>query len=482
VGGVVGGGSALHLQRDASEVDDNLLLHVALAVGLQRLEKRSVVGVVEGLAVLEVDVEDVHVRLGVRVARLLVEAHVADLDPVDELAFVRRDLAAAAHLVRLAVHGHELEPVDGLVQAHVDHVQLEQLRAAVGDERARHHLVVLEVAREVPVVALEHFLADEEAEAVHAPPRHDVRHAVDHEHLARAELVLDARGARTDDVGPRARLVPRVAQPLHVHLGEARLVRHQAQEARGRVLLVLDGLLARLELGGRPDDALARVELLLGEEAGDAVAHLDEQLAVDVAVVLEEEHRDEARLLGEGVDLDVVDERLALLRHAEEGERRVEQPVRLDALVLEVDAEVRDEHQVALPRLDQHGPRDLPALAQLAVGRQVVLGRHRARLEDVGGGVHLGDARAEQVLALRQPAAIRVRIDLLPRRVHAREVLVEDGGDVALGVLEKIVEVPQHRPSVLLRLLALPLDLAREVRPLQVGRRRVVRARVVGRE
>ena len=46
------------------------------------------------------------------------------------------------------------------------------------------------------MVALEALLADEQPQPVRAAARHHVRHLVDHEHLARAELVCDARRAR----------------------------------------------------------------------------------------------------------------------------------------------------------------------------------------------------------------------------------------------------------------------------------------------
>ena len=220
VGRVLRRGRALHLQRDAAEVHDDLLEHVALAVGLERLKERLVVGVVERLGILKVDVEDIDVRLCVREAGLLVKAKLKNLDPVHELALVRRDLATTAHLVRLVVHRAELDALDGLVHTHVDHVQLEGLGAAIGDERTRHNLVVLEVAWEVPVVALERLLADDHAEAVHATMRHNVCYSVDHEHLARTQLVLDVCGRRADYLCPSAGLVAELAQALHVGVRE----------------------------------------------------------------------------------------------------------------------------------------------------------------------------------------------------------------------------------------------------------------------
>mmetsp|Transcript_36267 Transcript_36267/g.119500 ORF Transcript_36267/g.119500 Transcript_36267/m.119500 type:complete len:272 (+) Transcript_36267:1524-2339(+) len=261
--GVGGGGRPLHLERHAAEVDHHPLLHVAAAVRLERGEQLPLGRVVERLATLVVDVDDVDVRLCVRVARVLVEAELRDLDPVHELALVRRDLAAAAHLVWLVVHGGEGDALDRLVHAHVDHVHLEDLRAAVRDERARHHLVVLEVAREVPVVALQNLLANEQAEPVHAAPRQDVRHTVGHQDLARAELVLHVGRRGAHDLAPGAGLVAGVAQLLHVRLGEGLLVGDEGEVARRRVLLVGGVLGAHLEVRLGPHHALALVELLL---------------------------------------------------------------------------------------------------------------------------------------------------------------------------------------------------------------------------
>ena len=54
------------------------------------------------------------------------------------------------------------------------------------------------------LAALEELLADEQPQPVRAAARHHVRHLVDHEHLARAELVCDARRARAAHGLPRA--------------------------------------------------------------------------------------------------------------------------------------------------------------------------------------------------------------------------------------------------------------------------------------
>jgi hypothetical protein len=123
--------------------------------------------------------------------------------------------------------------------------------------------------------------------------------------------------------------------------------RHRDQrgaEARG-----LDDLLAL----GRPQHASRLGQLLVGEEAGLTAAHREAELLVHRAVVVEEEEADRA-LVGVAVDLDLVLQRLAYGRQiAVIGQLAAEQAVDPFAAVERVDAEIGDEQQVGLARLDQ---------------------------------------------------------------------------------------------------------------------------------
>ena len=96
----------------------------------------------------------------------------------------------------------------------------------------------------------------------------------------------------------------------------------------------LAGRLERLAFGGAPgpaqvalDDAERALQLGLGEEAGAGVLQLQDELAVGVAVVVEEEQRGLA-VGDELVDPDVVAQRLPLARQvAVERQGGVQQPV-----------------------------------------------------------------------------------------------------------------------------------------------------------
>jgi hypothetical protein len=113
---------------------------------------------------------------------------------------------------------------------------------------------------------------------------------------------------------------------------------------------------------GLPQDAGRVGELLGGEEAGLALTHAERRTLVALrvaqhAVVVEEEEAHVA-LVGVAVDVDLVDQRLAGL-----GERAVvrelaaEQAVGALAAVEEVDAEVADQEEVGLARLDHDARR-----------------------------------------------------------------------------------------------------------------------------
>mmetsp|Transcript_59045 Transcript_59045/g.97651 ORF Transcript_59045/g.97651 Transcript_59045/m.97651 type:complete len:311 (-) Transcript_59045:371-1303(-) len=260
----------------------------------------------------------------------------------------------------------------------------------------------------------------------------------------------------------------RLTKLLHLHISEVGLARGRQHERR-RVLWVCTVLCHHLELCSCPHDPLPLVKFLVCEEAGHTVAHLNQQLTIDVAVVREEEHSDLPLLLCERVDLDVIAKRLPLLSNAIEGECSIKQPVDTRALALEVDPEVRDQHEVALATLDKNCPWHVTTLAQFAVNRKIVLSSHRARLIHAGRRFHFGHAGAQQVLALRQPNATWVRVNERPRWMRARGELVENGGDITLRILEQIVKIPQQWLAacrVLLGLRALIVDLGSEERAL----------------
>ena len=159
------------------------------------------------------------------------------------------------------------------------------------------------------------------------------------------------------------------------------------------------------------DTALAACKLLISEETCDAVTHFQHHHVADIAVVAKEEKQTVATFR-KAVDADVVAQRMPFEWHIlQESQRTVEQAIDAIPFILEVDTEIADEQQVALPALDADRPRDLSVGAVPSVKRDVVFGRHRAGFVDVRFALELGDAINKQIGQHRQPHAARVAVD-----------------------------------------------------------------------
>ena len=240
------------------------------------------------------------------------------------------------------------------MQAEPYHVRLEHLAAPIANKAAGHNLVVHEVAREVPVVALQVLLPYQQPQAVCPAVRDQVRDAIDHQDLPGAQLVDHICVLAPEHATPLS-----VAQGAHVALVQVGLLAHHHDVVGDGVLFTR---VAPAALFVRVHHSFADRELLLGEKPCHAVPHFDQKLSVDVAIVREEEHRDLAVLFRERVDRDVVLQCLPLLRHAVERQGRVEQAVASHPFALKIDPEIADQHEVALSRLDKDCPRDVSAL------------------------------------------------------------------------------------------------------------------------
>mmetsp|Transcript_18951 Transcript_18951/g.41863 ORF Transcript_18951/g.41863 Transcript_18951/m.41863 type:complete len:332 (+) Transcript_18951:738-1733(+) len=325
------------------------------------------------------------------------------------------------------------------------------------------------MAWEVPMITLGNLLTNNQAQTALATSRNHMSHAVNHQHLPCAELVSYLCSRSAQHGTPRPWVLTCHTELLHIRLGKAGLLCRRSKHKRLHILKVGQLLVPHFAFPLGPHHSLASSQLLLGEEASHTIPHLNQQLAIHVAVVREEKHGDLALLLGKRVDRNVIREGLSFLRDTVEGQCGVQQPVHSLSLALEINAQVRNKHQIALATLHQHRPGDISTFAELTVDGQIVLCRHRAWGENIGRGVHLGHPTAQQVLALRQAHPPRIGVHQLPRLVHARLVFVEDRGDVALCVLQKIIKVPEQRlagGSVLLVLRPLVGDLGLQLRSL----------------
>jgi len=170
---------------------------------------------------------------------------------------------------------------------------------------------------------------------------HDVRDAIDHQHLACTKLVLDRGGTRPYHGAPCPVMMAFLTESSHIHFRKVGLRRRVDQE-RGRIFWVRRCFRTCGALAICPDDSFARIQLRLGEKTSHTVSHLDQQLAVHIAIVRKEEHGDFSLLLRERLDGDIIAQRLAFLGDSIKREGRIQQSVSADSFVLKVDSKVRN--------------------------------------------------------------------------------------------------------------------------------------------
>ncbi|MNS35798.1 hypothetical protein D3C72_679650 [compost metagenome] len=261
------------------------------------------------------------------------------------------------------------------------------------------------------------------AQPVAAALRVEVDHAVHEPHEAAGQLDRALEGQIREGRAEAAGEVA-TAQGLDLGLGVG-LAAHRHQRAPVGGELAGHGLLVE----GGEDDALAVGELFRREEAGAALAHGQERLAVDGGLELEEEQVGVA-LAHEAQDLDVVANHLARDGQAAvEGDDRIEQAVTGQPLGDVVDAQIGGEEQIGLAGFDGDARRDAAAVEVPGARHDVVLGDDAPRGHRPGLAFDGEDAIDEHERLVGQAHAGGVGID-------SREGLAEDLGDRATGVLE----------------------------------------------
>ena len=182
----------------------------------------------------------------------------------------------------------------------------QRVQAALVHERAGHHLVVDEVAGQEPVVGVDVGLGADEAEAEPPAGRVDERRRGPPAAASRRAAQRVASAAAPRRPGRTQPTRSPAAQGLDLLARRASIAAcgTRSRQSAGR----LPG--SRLPVERRLHDALAGGQRLGGEEAGDAVAHGHQRLAVHRAVEPEAEQLGVA-LAEELVDVDVVEDRLA---------------------------------------------------------------------------------------------------------------------------------------------------------------------------
>ena len=183
---------------------------------------------------------------------------------------------------------------------------------------------------------------------------------------------------------------------------------------------------------------------LVTEEAGLGVAHPEPQLPVDEAVVVEEEQPDVVEP-GVPVDVDLVLESLAGRRQvALVDQPAAEQPVDALAAIDQVDAQVRDQHQVGLPGLDHDAARHVSVVQVPGVFLDVGLRPDDSGAHGEGLPVEAGDSIGEEQRGLGHAGLAFVLVLL-------GEVRPEDLGDRPRGVHLEVASVERDptRPGAI---------------------------------
>ena len=343
-----------------------------------------------------------------------------DEDLVAERLGLGRDLAAAAEHEGLAFDRFEAPAVVTDRVAEPGQEEGHRLQAALEHQGAGHAGVVVEVTREEPMIGGDRGAGREIAAIPGAAADLESIDLIEEEHAPSG----DSRGPGVR-LGHHPGLAKAVPGPTFGEcddlLGAEGIVRGPG---RGRIEA---GILDDRLIFGAPDAAVGIGQFGVGEEARLALADREAQLAGNVAIVVKE-HQTSPALLGVTVEVNVVTQGLADRREpAVVGQRAAEQPIDSLAAVLGVDAEVADEHEVGLARLD-HDPRGHAAGVQVPRVRvDVGLGPDRAELERERLGVEAGDAIGEQQRRLGHA-------DLTGEAVLAGEGGAEDAGDRSVGV------------------------------------------------
>ena len=160
------------------------------------------------------------------------------------------------------------------------------------------------------------------------------------------------------------------------------------------------------------DQTLALIQLGPAEEPGAAVAHGDQVLAADVALVVEEEEPGLA-LAQEAVDADVVPDGLAGGREvAVEDDLGVEQAVDPLTLRLVVDPEPARQEEIGLTGFDRDADGGAVAVEVPGAGEDVVLRHHAPGAHGARGALHGQDAIHEHQRLVGEADAGGVGVDV----------------------------------------------------------------------
>ena len=181
---------------------------------------------------------------------------------------------------------------------------------------------------------------------------------------------------------------PAVAQELHVQLRQSG---HTVVEFKRCGSAWLFRMAQRL-LSVRENDTFSSIQFLIRKEASTATAHLYAVFSVNVAVVAEEKE-ELVFFFCKRVDPNLVLQGLPFERRFIKSESSVQQTVHSFATHLEINANVRNQHQVTLTRFNRNSPRHCAPSGKRTLDWYVVLGGHRRWPVLTNGRIHCCHSR-----------------------------------------------------------------------------------------
>ena len=366
-----------------------------------------------------------HVRLGR-------QADGFHIHTVGQHGFFGRNFFPATHFLRHVKYRLETGVFGEALHAQVKHEEAQQLSAAFSLQGAGQNFVVAEVAREIPVVRHQVFFRLNKSKSRAAAFAVHLGNPVEHQELfgwQLQRLVLTHRivgFAETSDqiaFGERKQFLP----------GEGRLVAEQK-----RVEILAWTAVARRQFLWFVHHTLPYGKVLVAEKSGAAAVHFQHHAVLHKTFVAEKKQQVVAAA-HEAVDADVVPQGLSFKRQiVEEREVAVQQAVHVFPFVLEIDAEVADQQQVALTRLHTHGPGHLSVGRKRRVVRDVVFRGHERGFVLVHFGFKSGYPAYQKVRRHGQHHTAPVGID-------DGVIGTENTADFAGGKSQEVVFIPNHR-------------------------------------
>ena len=248
----------------------------------------------------------------------------------------------------------------------------QSVQAAFEHQRARHDLIVNEVAGQKPVIGVDVGFTAHEAQTKAPACGVKMRDPVHQPHAVSGQgnRICDRQCSKS---ATKTRSQVTAAQRIE-------LTFRITLDAHGNQLDPVGRTLAghRLEIKRCAHHAFAGSKLLLREKPGAAFGHRQQRFAIDGGEETEIEQPG-VTLPEEAVDSNVVMNHLAWPRQAAmKTDFRIQQAVRRAPAGLKIDPQIARQEQVGLPGFDCNARGDAPAIEVPRVAVNIMLGHHAA--------------------------------------------------------------------------------------------------------